>query len=307
MTPMVVHLLKDAIAKEMKKDDVQWAERMKVRYLELSLIKSRLESAVNKVYVKCASSSELDNDRLNMFALKTPITLKHLVQLIHVDDLVSAMSNMAKDIYTRAAKLRDEVEARTAWLSDRRNFAGLVASLPVLGLGIEILLLFVKEMLCHPGLAEAAQYQRLKASTADLPTFIWTMVQRMNALIAIGKYRYAEEVLECLLLPVPKLPTLIGKGEGFRCWIDIEGYLWRLDLFVKDQPLLPYDVFKHPRNAHIVQLQRAYYHSGVAFDSRTMSPFPAPQYELFLLQHQLGHQITASETSLNTFWVDEVE
>jgi hypothetical protein len=303
MTPMALHLLKDAISKEMKKEDLEWAEKTKRRAAELTSLMNRLETSVNAIH-RLGNPYDISKDKLRMFPIKSPISLNCLVQLIHTDELIAALSGFVSDTLSRFISLREQVESRTAWLTDRRNFAGLVSVLPVFGIGVRILLLIVKEILSHSDYTETVNIQRTKVGVSDLPIFLWTMIQRMNALSAVGKFRYAEEVLECLLLPEPKIPLLIGKGEGFRCWLDVEGYLWRLDLFIQGQPLLPYNIYKHPRNARAIEAFRRM-HGGQSFEPRSMHALTASIYELFMLQHQLGHLLTGTEMSQITYWDED--
>jgi hypothetical protein len=299
VTPAAAKLLRDAIAVEKKAEDVKWDKRCKVRLIELEALKVRVSQAIESSKIARKSSEKfLLRDRSDSFPIKSPITLTCLIRLFHTSGLISSLQKLLESALQRFTTLRDAVVARTAWLQDRRHFAGLLETLPVYKLGAEIIMLMVKEILMHEDVAWTVEWVRSDNFTCDFPTFLWTLTQRMRALDSDGKYRRAEEVLDCLFTSVPKIPEMLGKAEGLRTWLDIESYIWRLDCFTKGEELGQFRVFEHQRNAHVRELRRVMY-GGAKADPRTEGPISQSEVEFFLLRHSLGHLIISPSVNSN--------
>lgn len=285
--PLTAELLERGIAKEKKKEDFVYEERALRVHAELLQLKARFEEAIARQPEKAFIS----RDALHLFPVKSPITFSCLMQLVHVSITLSAIKEFIENLYNRTIVHRDMVEARTAWIDQRRNFAGMLACLPVFGVGIQIFLLIIKEMLMQEDLARSVLFARKGSLNQDLSTFMWSIVNRMNSLVMAGKYRRAQEVLESALasFPLKEDATSLAKNEPMRLWIDVEAYLQRLDRQAKGEYLEVYLVFEKIANHQKEKEART--NEIKNKDERNDSPLRRADYELFLLQHSLGHLI----------------
>src|SRR5690606_11421884 len=147
----------------------------------LAVVKQRVSTAVDLVSVP-QDAKDVKMDRMGWFPIKSPITIKSLMQLVHTVDLMKSMRSLLDKLLAQLKEFRDEVLARTAWLAQRRNFVTLLATLPVFKIGVEVLLLMIKEILSHTDFAATVDFVRQYAGFCDFPTFLWTMTERMIAL-----------------------------------------------------------------------------------------------------------------------------
>lgn len=253
----------------------------------MEALKARIESVVDASMA--ARSSDTSADMLGLFVVRSPITLRALTQLYHTFDMIEAMRSFMEDLYQRFAEMTASIEARTAWLQDRRNYHTLLEALPIFALGAEIVLLFSKETLSHADFATTVNFRRADNGTMDFSTFILSMIQRMSAQCSNGKFKCGEEVLDCMLSPGPKNPELLGKGEGYRCWMDVEGFIWRVSLLAQGEDLEEeYHIWDHPRNRHIKEQRYVLYGARAETNPRTRHEVNSPLIEMFLLEHSLG-------------------
>lgn len=284
MTPLAVKLMEEATSKDLKSEELAWVEYSKERLIDLNQTKERFSAAVAKVIGMSGEEARKKDVHLR-FPVTTPISISCFVQLSHTNDMISSIRKLLDEMYDRFKAHVDMVSARTAWLTDRRNFVCMYHSLPLFKTGVEVVLLIAEEILSHEGFASTADIS-LQPS-ADFPTFIWALFERMIALNVRGKFKSAEEVLACMLAPIPKTIKFIGRGEGFRCWLDSTTYLSRLEARSKGLPLGPEDVWNNPKNSAVRETRRLLY-GGKALDVRTQRDVSHGQIEMFLLAHNLG-------------------
>jgi len=290
ITPAVQKLLDESIEKAKKQEDRAWTEKMKTRKKVLESLKERVEAVVNASLE--ARKDDRSADMLGLFPIRTPITFRSLTQLYHTFDMIESARSFMEDLYKRFAEMTSSIEARTAWLQDRRNYHTLLEALPVFALGSEIILQFTREILSHADFASTVNFRRSESGAMDFPTFILNMIQRMSAQCSDGKFKCGEEVLACMLSSEPKHTELLGKGEGYRCWLDVEGFIWRVSLLAQGQDIEDeYHIWEHPRNAHIKEQRHILYGKRVQTNPRTRYEVNSAMVELFMLEHGLGHCI----------------
>lgn len=288
MTPLANKLREETITKELKSEELAWLTYSEERLKDMQVVKERFHAAVSKVLLNSSPESRA-KDVHQRFPVTTPISISCYVQLSHSMDLLSSIRKLLEETYDRFKAIIEMVSLRTAWLTDRRNFACMWRVLPLFHLGAEIVLLIVEEILSHEGFATTADISLQPA--ADFPTFIWAIFERMIALNAKGKFKSAEEVLSCMLAITPKVSKIMARGEGFRCWLDSTTYLARLESRYNGVPLEPEDVWRNPKNDHIREMRRVY-HGGIPLDVRTIHEVSHGQIEMFLLQKNLGSALS---------------
>lgn len=284
MTPLANKLREETVTKELKSEELSWLSHAEERLKDMQSIKERFSASVSKVLLLSSSESRA-KDVHQRFPVTTPISISCYVQLSHAMDLLSSVRKLLEETYDRFKAIADLVSSRTAWLTDRRNFACMWRVLPLFHLGAEITMLIIEEILSHEGFATTADISLQPA--ADFPTFIWAIFERMIALNAKGKFKSAEEVMSCMLATVPKLSKIMSRGEGFRCWLDSDTYLARLEARFNGTLLEPEDVWRNPKNDHIREMRRVHY-GGIPLDARTLHEVSHGQIELFLLERNLG-------------------
>ena len=285
MTPVAVKLMTETVAKDAKPEELAWMEYAQERYVDLLETEERFKEAVAKVS-KLSSLEARKKDVAFRFPVSTPISISCYVQIAHTMDLLASLRRLMEEMYDRFKLNMEAFVSRTAWITDRRNLACMWKVLPLFSVGARIILLIAEEILSHEDFASTANI--ILSPSADFPTFVWSLCERMIALNVRGKFKCSEEILACMVAPIPKMIKLIGRGEGLRCWLDSTTYLQRLALRAQGNTnIAPVDPWTLPQNANVCEMRRLLY-GGKPLDIRTRHEISHGQIELFLLAHQLG-------------------
>lgn len=292
-TPLSRKLMLESIEKELKPEEREWIDASKSRYLDLRALRDQFRSSVDRV-ARLSTEDGRRRDTYGLFPISTPMTISCYSQTAHCMDLLLALRHMLEDMIERFRELNEGMNARTLWLTNRRNFGCMWHALPTFGVFAEIVLEIVREILSHDHFATTANIHFVVHS--DVPTFIWSCVERITALNSKGKFKNGEEVLASLLATAPLSPKFLPTGESYRCWLDVNSYIDRIERRFRGETLERDDIWKHPRNAEFADRKRVLY-GGIPFDARNRTYVTIGRIEYFLLERGLGSIIDAGWTS----------